>query len=163
MPCKESQLSTPQSKQQLISTKIRQALQNASTEQPVEPTGDEGLRRIEASLLPRLYESASGADLPEPEAARGLANYVKQGLRRLLRPMWDRQTAYNTANAQAIEQLMNCVLDTKREQTNLYLRTLRHSEEKFAGLLGLVEEEIAARDRRIEQLEADLSRLKKSD
>jgi hypothetical protein len=156
-------LSTPQSKQQLISTRIRQALQKASTELPVEPAGDEGLRRIEASLLPKLYEAANCADLPEPEAAQGFSNYVKFGLRRLLRPMWDRQTAYNSANAQAIEQLMNCLIDTKREQTNLYLRTLRHSEEKFEGLVRLVEEEIAARDHRIEQLESEVSRLKKSD
>jgi hypothetical protein len=156
-------LSTPQSKQQLISTRIRQALQKASTELPVEPAGDERLKRIEASLLPRMYESANCADLPEPEAGQGLSNYVKYSLRRLLRPMWDRQAAYNAANAQAIEQLENCLIDTKREQTNLYLRTLRHSEERFEGLVRLVEEEIAARDHRIEQLEVEVARLKKSD
>jgi hypothetical protein len=155
-------LSTPQSKQQLISTRIRQALQKATTDLPVEPAGDEGLRRIEASLLPRMYEAANCADLPEPQAAQGFLNYVKYVLRRLLRPMWDRQTAYNSANAQAVEQLMNCLIDAKREQTNLYLRTLRHSEEKFEGLVRLVEEEIIARDCRIEELEQELSRLSKS-
>lgn len=153
-------MSTPQSKRELISTRIKQALEKATTDLPVEPTGDEGLKRIEATFLPKMQAAANCADLPEPEAAQGLANYLKFGLRRLLRPMWDRQTTYNSTTAQAIEQLMNCLIDMKREQTNLYLKTLRHSEEKFQGLIRLVEEEISARDRRIEELSEELSRLR---
>jgi hypothetical protein len=150
-----------QSKQELISARIRESLLHDQSR--ADETG--GKPELTADSLPNQYQSTKLFDLANAydnvgtAAGKGFLNYLKQGIRRVFRPIWERQTAYNLANAKLIEQTIQSIAELRVQQTNLYLRTLRSFEEGMEGLVGLVEEEITSRDRRIEDLEKKLSEL----
>ncbi len=170
-------MSTP-AKQQLISARIREALKKysppAADKRPRQaketpskteavPTGaafqDGNLGGDLEAKLTELSTLSYAGDLAESAAKKGSLNYVKEVLRRLLRPMWERQTNYNLVNQSIVQELTKSLIEIKQDQTNLYLRTLRYHEEKFEGLIGLIDEEISERDRRIEILEEKLAKL----
>lgn len=115
-------------------------------------------------LLKTLEEQAHAAHVEEAQPAeRGMSQTVKTVLRRLIRPIWERQTSYNLANAHLGTKFSELWLETQEQQSNLYLRSLQLAEEKLNGLLRLIDEELSARDQLIDDLDKRLRRIESRD
>ncbi len=116
-------------------------------------------------LLKTLEEQAHAAHVEETHSAgeRGISQIIKTVLRRLLRPIWERQTSYNLANAHLGTKFSELWLETQEQQSNLYLRSLQLGEEKLNGLLRLIDEELSTRDQLIDDLDKRLRRIEARD
>lgn len=116
---------------------------------------------IQAALKKMLETSDVNQSL-ESESKDGFANQAKQYIRKLIRPMFTFQTAHNQATAELTSEIINLINYNERQQTNLYLRSVRHFEEKLGLLLSSIESlegELQSRDNLITDLQARIQKL----
>jgi Flp pilus assembly secretin CpaC len=152
--------------QHLISKRIRALMKQSDpatliTEEVKHAVPNQTEIAIQAALKKMLENSDVNQSL-ESEAKDGLANQAKQYVRKLLRPMFTFQTAHNRANAELSSEIINLINYNERQQTNLYLRSVRHFEEKLGLLLSSIEcleGELQSRDTLITDLKARIQNL----
>lgn len=110
----------------------------------------------------QMLETADVNQSLDSETKNGLANQVKQYIRKLIRPMFSFQSAHNQAAVELTSQILSLINYNERQQTNLYLRSVRHFEEKLTVLLSSIEsleEELQSRDSLIRELQSRVQKL----
>jgi len=148
--------------QHLISKRIRAMMKQSDlatliTEEAKHTVPNQTEIAIQAALK-KMLETTDVNQSLESEAKDGFANQAKQYIRKLIRPMFTFQTAHNQATAELTSEIINLINYNERQQTNLYLRSVRHFEEKLGLLLSSIEcleGELQSRDRLINDLQAE--------
>ncbi|MDR3616092.1 MAG: hypothetical protein P4L53_21215 [Candidatus Obscuribacterales bacterium] len=166
MSQKSIDCSLAENTQHLISKRIRALMKQGDsaalfTEEAKHTVPNQTEIAIQAALKKMLATTDVNQSL-ESEAKDGFANQAKQYLRKLIRPMFTFQTAHNRATAELTSEIINLINYNERQQTNLYLRSVRHFEEKLGLLLSSIEcleGELQSRDSLITDLQARLQKL----
>jgi hypothetical protein len=117
------------------------------------------LSDINVLLQSLKIHAQSGGLTDDAPKERGPVKTVKRVVRRLMRPFWDRQTTYNLANAELVDRFARLFSTIEERPTNLYLRAIHIAEDKLNGLTRLMRHELAARDSKINDLEARLQKI----
>lgn len=166
MRTKDAGGSLAENRQHLIAKRIRamlteQDVASLMPEEAAHAVPNQTEIAIQAALK-KMVETADVNQSLESEAKAGFANQAKQYIRKLIRPMFSFQTAHNQATAELSSQILSLINYNERQQTNLYLRSVRHFEEKLTLLLSSIEcleDELQSRDSLITELQNRIQKL----